>query len=64
MLEFRCIQFVHFFYDTKNAKEYTYVKIIYQECITKFEWILKAKKAESFQAEIKASFFAHKYTFL
>ena len=24
--------------------------------------MLKAKKAESFQAEIKASFYAHKYT--
>ena len=51
-------------YDTKSARDYIHVEIISQECITKFEWILKAKKAESFQAEIKASFFAHKYTFL
>ena len=39
-------------------------KIISQECITKYKLIVKAKKAESFQAEIKESFFAHRFTFL
>ena len=39
----------------KNAKEYIYVKIITQECITKYRWILKARKAESFKTEIKTS---------
>ena len=52
------------FYATKNDKECIYVKIISQECITKYKWILKAKKAESFQDEINASFFAHRYTLL
>ena len=52
------------FHDTKIAKEYICVKIISQECKIKHKWILKAKTAESFQAEIEASFFAHKYTFL
>ena len=32
---------------------------MYFKIITEYKWILKAKKAESFQAEIKASFFSH-----
>ena len=34
---------------------------MFQKSITNYKWILKAKKAEPFQAEIKAIFFAHKY---
>ena len=30
------------FYETKSAKEYTYVEIISQECKINYKWILKA----------------------
>ena len=45
-------------------KTYIHFKIISQECITKYKWTIKPKKAELFQAVLKASFYAHKYTFL
>ena len=31
------------FYNPQSAKKYTYVKIIFKECKTKYKWILKAR---------------------